>query len=206
MAELKQVDVLKLSASYLTSEKIDDEISTSETAGQEEGGREQWTSGLDFFLASLGYAVGVGNVWRFPYLCYKNGGGTFLIPYFVFMFLIGIPMVYLEFSVGQFTSNSPLLSWKMIRICQGVGISANIANSLLLLFYNMIIAYSLYFLVLSFTTELPWQKCRSYSSPSKHKTALADMISSCLNPLFQPQGNLISLEVCLNSKNISFFD
>jgi SNF family Na+-dependent transporter len=185
MAELKQVDVLKLSASYLTSEKIDDEISPSEASDQEVGDREQWTSGMDFFLASLGYAVGVGNVWRFPYLCYKNGGGTFLIPYFVFMFLIGIPMVYLEFSVGQFTSNSPLLSWKMIRICQGVGISANIANSLLLLFYNMIIAYSLYFLVLSFTTELPWQKCRSYSSPSKHNTALADMICNCLNPLFQ---------------------
>ena len=184
MAELKQVDVLKLSASYLTSDeekkraemKFDGEMSPSEVGSVEEGEREQWTSGLDFFLASLGYAVGVGNVWRFPYLCYKNGGGTFLIPYFVFMFLIGIPMVYLEFSVGQFTSKGPLLSWKMIRICQGVGISANIANSLLILFYNMIIAYSLYFLVLSFTTELPWQKCRSYSSPSKKSTTKTKLL------------------------------
>lgn len=133
--------------------------------GEEE--REQWSSGLDFFLSALGYAVGVGNVWRFPYLCYKNGGGVFLIPYAIFMVIIGIPMVYLEFTVGQFTSNGPLTSWKMIRISKGIGISVNIANSLLVLFYNMIIAYSLYFLILSLTSELPWQKCNpAWASPN----------------------------------------
>lgn len=121
--------------------------------------REEWSGGLDFFLSALGYAVGVGNVWRFPYLAYKNGGGVFLIPYFLMMLVIGIPMVYLEFVVGQFTSNGPLTSWKMTRVSKGIGISVNIANSLLVLFYNMIIAYSLYFLVLSLTSELPWEKC-----------------------------------------------
>lgn len=129
--------------------------------------REEWSSGLDFFLSALGYAVGVGNVWRFPYLCYKNGGGVFLIPYFIFMLIIGIPMVYLEFTVGQFTSCGPLTSWKMVRIVKGIGISVNIANSLLVLFYNMIIAYSLYFLILSLTSELPWQKCNpEWASPN----------------------------------------
>jgi SNF family Na+-dependent transporter len=87
---------------------------------KEESGREEWSSGLDFFLSALGYAVGVGNVWRFPYLTYKNGGGVFLIPYFLFMFIIGIPIVYLEFTVGQFTSKGPLSSWKMVRISKGM--------------------------------------------------------------------------------------
>lgn len=129
--------------------------------------REEWSGGLDFFLSALGYAVGVGNVWRFPYLAYKNGGGVFLVPYFIFMLIIGIPMVYLEFTVGQFTSRGPLTSWDMTRISKGIGISVNIANSLLVIFYNMIIAYSLYFLVLSFTSELPWQRCNSgWSSPN----------------------------------------
>ena len=83
------------------------------------------------------------------------------------MICIGIPMVYLEFAVGQFTSNGPLKGWKMIRICRGIGISTNIANSLLVLFYNMIIAYSLYFLIMSLTSELPWQKCNpEWASPS----------------------------------------
>lgn len=87
---------------------------------KEESVREEWSSGLDFFLSALGYAVGVGNVWRFPYLTYKNGGGVFLIPYFLFMFIIGIPIVYLEFTVGQFTSKGPLSSWKMVRISKGM--------------------------------------------------------------------------------------
>ncbi len=87
---------------------------------KKEEGREEWSSGLDFFLSALGYAVGVGNVWRFPYLAYKNGGGVFLIPYFFFMFIIGIPIVYLEFTVGQFTSKGPLDSWKMIRVSKGI--------------------------------------------------------------------------------------
>lgn len=77
-------------------------------------------------------------------------------------------MVYMEFVVGQFTSNGPLKGWKMVRMARGLGISTNIANTLLVLFYNMIIAYSLYFLIMSLTSELPWQKCNpAFASPSK---------------------------------------
>lgn len=64
--------------------------------------RESWGSHCEFFLTSLGLAVGLGNVWRFPYVCYQNGGGTFLIPYVLFLFLIGIPGLFLEQSVGQY--------------------------------------------------------------------------------------------------------
>lgn len=129
--------------------------------------RATWTNGFDFFLSALGYAVGIGNVWRFPYLCYKNGGGVFLIPYFTCMFLIGMPMVYLEFIVGQFTSSGPLTAYKMVKISRGLGLSINMANSFRITFFNMIIAYALYFFVKSFTTELPWQKCDpTWASPN----------------------------------------
>lgn len=129
--------------------------------------RATWGTSLDFFLSVLGYAVGIGNVWRFPYMCYKNGGGVFLIPYFTCMFLLGMPMVYLEFVVGQFTSCGPLTSFKMVRISRGIGLSINIANCFFVMFFNMIIAYALYFLFSSFNSHLPWSKCNSdWASPN----------------------------------------
>lgn len=152
--------------------------------------RETWGGRFDFFVSALGYAVGVGNVWRFPYLCYNNGGGAFLIPYFLCMCFIAIPLCYLEMTVGQFTSNSKLpftyshlisieiitfcrffigsiAAWKMVKIFKGIGVGMNISNFLLTIYYNMIIGYSIYYLVASFTTELPWVKCHpEFSSNS----------------------------------------
>lgn len=63
--------------------------------------RESWDSKVTFLLATIGYAVGLGNVWRFPYLAQKNGGGAFLVPYFIMLFLQGIPIFYMELAIGQ---------------------------------------------------------------------------------------------------------
>jgi len=58
-------------------------------------------------MAAIGSAVGLGNVWRFPYICYKNGGGAFLIPFFVAIFTAGIPLLILEFTVGHWSKGAP---------------------------------------------------------------------------------------------------
>ena len=64
--------------------------------------REAWGNQCDFFLTSLGVAVGLGNIWRFPYVAYVNGGGTFLVPYLIMLLLIGMPALFVEQSIGQY--------------------------------------------------------------------------------------------------------
>ncbi len=68
--------------------------------------RPQWRTGMGFLLAAIGSAVGLGNIWRFPYVAYKNGGGAFLIPYAVALITAGIPILMLEFALGHKKSAS----------------------------------------------------------------------------------------------------
>ncbi|XP_034005797.1 sodium- and chloride-dependent taurine transporter-like isoform X1 [Trematomus bernacchii] len=122
--------------------------------------REKWASKLDFVLSVAGGFVGLGNVWRFPYLCYKNGGGAFLIPYFIFLFGGGLPVFFLEVSLGQFTSEGGITCWeKLCPIFTGIGYASVVIVSLLNVYYIVILAWGLYYLFQCFQPELPWAKC-----------------------------------------------
>ncbi|XP_060687951.1 sodium- and chloride-dependent neutral and basic amino acid transporter B(0+)-like [Hemiscyllium ocellatum] len=110
----------------------------------------------------IGNAVGFGNVWRFPYLAYKNGGGAFLIPYSVMLALVGIPLFFLECSFGQFASLGPVAVWRAVPMLQGVGISSMLLITMSNISYNCIVGYSLYYLFASFQSPLPWADCFSW--------------------------------------------
>ena len=68
--------------------------------------RAEFGNHCEFFLTSLGLAVGLGNIWRFPYKCYVNGGGTFLIPYLIMLAIVGLPLFFMEMALGQYAGLS----------------------------------------------------------------------------------------------------
>ncbi|MEE6478512.1 hypothetical protein FKM82_011865 [Ascaphus truei] len=124
--------------------------------------RGNWSGKLDFLLSCIGYCVGLGNVWRFPYRAYTNGGGAFLIPYFIMLGICGIPLFFMELSLGQFSSLGPLAVWKISPLFKGVGMGMLLIVALVAIYYNMIIAYVLFYLFASLTNSLPWEHCGNW--------------------------------------------
>ncbi|XP_013390683.1 sodium- and chloride-dependent neutral and basic amino acid transporter B(0+) isoform X2 [Lingula anatina] len=140
------------------------DVDTESTDGDENKKRGNWSNQFDFILSCLGYAVGLGNLWRFPFLCFKNGGAVFLIPYAICLLLIGMPIFVLELYLGQFSSSGPLTVWRFSPMFTGVGIGMMVASSLVGIYYNIVMAWALYYLFASFTSKLPWQDCGDWSS------------------------------------------
>ncbi|XP_059158822.1 sodium- and chloride-dependent glycine transporter 1-like [Physella acuta] len=125
--------------------------------------RGQWGKQIEFVLTMIGYAVGLGNVWRFPYLCFKNGGGAFLIPYTLSLIFLGIPLFALECAFGQYGGKGPLSIWSINPTFKGLGVSMVVASCFVFIYYDVIIAWGLRFLVASLTSDLPWIACKDCS-------------------------------------------
>lgn len=145
----------------------------------DETNRATWSNKTEYLLSMVGYAVGLGNIWRFPYLTYKNGGGAFLIPYLIMMIFTGLPLYLMESALGQFASLGPVLVWRAVPFFQGVGITMVIVSTLVCIYYNVIVAYALYYLFASFTKVLPWSYCFEGAEGvcSTHHTGICNVTS-----------------------------
>ncbi|XP_038626341.1 inactive sodium-dependent neutral amino acid transporter B(0)AT3 isoform X2 [Tachyglossus aculeatus] len=124
------------------------------------GDRPQWDNKFQYLLSCIGFAVGLGNVWRFPYLCQTYGGGAFLIPYFIALIFEGIPLFHLELAIGQRLRRGSLGVWKTISpYLGGVGIGSVIASFLVSSYYNTILMWVMWYFLNSFQAPLPWGSC-----------------------------------------------
>lgn len=124
--------------------------------------RPSWDNKWDFLMACLSYAVGLGTLWRFPYLVYRHGGGAFLIPYTIMNLIAGIPLFLMEMSIGQFSSSGVVRVWRLSPLFRGIGYAMVCVSAILAPYYNLIIAWSLVYLFSSFTSELPWATCNNF--------------------------------------------
>jgi len=147
-------------------------------SGDENKDRGNWDSKADYLLSCIGYAVGLGNVWRFPYLAYENGGGAFLIPYVIMLVFAGLPIFFMEVALGQFSSLGPIAVWKFNPFLKGVGICMVVLSAFVGIYYNVIIAYTVFYFFSSLTSKLPWTDCNNFWNDAKCATEFQEVCIS----------------------------
>ncbi|MBD3168580.1 MAG: sodium-dependent transporter [candidate division Zixibacteria bacterium] len=104
--------------------------------------RERWTGRTAFLLSTIGSAVGLGNIWRFPFVAFKNGGGAFLIPYLLALFTAGIPLLILETGLGQKLQGSAAESFKKVhRDMEWLGWLALLVGMIISTYYAVVISW-----------------------------------------------------------------
>ncbi|MBR6023422.1 MAG: sodium-dependent transporter [Methanobrevibacter sp.] len=116
------------------------------------GKRSEWDSNLTFILAMIGSAIGLGNIWRFPNVLYSNGGGSFMIPYIVSLFLLGISFVLVEYAVGfKFKTSLAKILYNIHNKLEPVAWFVLTIVFLITTYYICIVGWDLIYLALSFT-------------------------------------------------------
>uniref|UniRef100_A0A3Q2ZP54 Transporter n=1 Tax=Hippocampus comes TaxID=109280 RepID=A0A3Q2ZP54_HIPCM len=162
---------------------------------EEAGDRPKWDNKAQYLLTCVGFCVGLGNVWRFPYLCQSHGGGAFMIPFLILVVLEGIPLLHLEFAIGQRLRKGSVGVWRSINpyltgVAESVGVSSLLVSFLVGMYYNTIMAWIMWYLFNSFQDPLPWSQCplnanRTAARSEQHRHPMTDCFSFGFHPVFQ---------------------
>ncbi|XP_047428732.1 sodium-dependent neutral amino acid transporter B(0)AT2 isoform X2 [Mugil cephalus] len=148
---------------WLGEARSEAQLATAPSPDEDEaddGDRPAWDSKIQYVLAQVGFSVGLGNVWRFPYLCHQNGGGAFMLLYVFLLLIVGVPLFFMELAAGQSIRQGSIGVWKHISPkLAGIGYSSCMVCFYVALYYNVIIAWSLFYMGNSFRYTLPWEHC-----------------------------------------------
>ncbi|CAO2632834.1 Sodium-dependent neutral amino acid transporter SLC6A17 [Lemmus lemmus] len=124
-------------------------------------------------LIFVAFSIGLGSMWRFPYLCHQNGGGSFLLMYLILLLLVGIPLLYMEMIIGQWLRMDNIRAWKRLAPwLGGLGYSSTLACVLVSLYNSALISWNLSYLGQSFEYPPPWEQCQVYSSENINATEI----------------------------------
>lgn len=116
------------------------------------GQRESWSARSGFILAAVGSAVGLGNIWRFPYVAYENGGGAFLVPYLVALAAAGFPLLFLDYVVGQKYKGAPPTAYRrMIKSAEGIGWWQVLVCTVIGVYYASVLSWAGHYTIYAFT-------------------------------------------------------
>ncbi|XP_046583682.1 sodium- and chloride-dependent glycine transporter 2-like [Haliotis rubra] len=138
---------------------MNEDKSENDSCSAEPQHRMKWNSRLGYLLSLVGCCVGFGNLWRFPYICNRNGGGAFLLPFLLCLFVIGFPMFFLEAALSQFSGMATPRVWRFCPILKGVGVGTIMSCTAFTPTYNVLLAWTTYYMVKSCSNVLPWTTC-----------------------------------------------
>ncbi len=113
--------------------------------------RENWSGRSAFIMAAIGSAVGLGNIWRFPYVAYENGGGAFLVPYLVALFTAGLPLLFLDYAVGHKNHGAPPTAYKrVVKSAEGIGWWQTLVALVIAVYYASVLSWAASYTFYSF--------------------------------------------------------
>ncbi|XP_048247492.1 sodium-dependent proline transporter-like [Haliotis rufescens] len=121
--------------------------------------RESWSRHLDYMLTMVGYCVALGNLLRFPYICNRNGGGAFMIPFILVLVITGFPAFFLESTISQFSGKGAKQVWSFCPMFKGIGVGSVLFTCAYMPYYNLYLAWPIYYMVKSCSSVLPWTTC-----------------------------------------------
>lgn len=117
--------------------------------------RDHWTGQYGFLMAAIGSAIGLGNIWRFPGVAYTNGGGAFILPYLIALLFVGIPVLFLDYSLGhKFRGSAPLTFKRLNNKAEALGWFQVVISFVITIYYAAIVAWAIMYAI--YSVKLAW--------------------------------------------------
>lgn len=164
--------------SEIVSNRSSTKVAPKKKAAEPE--RAEWDNHTQFLLACLAFGVGLGNVWRFPYLIQKYGGGSFVFVFIFMMIFEGIPLLLIEFMLGQRWKRGSVGMWnKLHPLLGGIGVAAAMEAFIICVYYTAIVCWCFFYLFNSFMSPLPWYECEIGLLTNADNTTYAAPVPEC---------------------------